>query len=347
MSAIVRTTLTGGVAAAIILITGFLFARTEGFRSIVESQIAASTGQHVKIGESAALWNGDLVLGNIRTGNDNDEGAAGVRIESAHIDIDWFLLLRGDMELGIRKVSVNNWRVDFAPDKDGRLQPKELVAASDWLSKWGGLAIPPAMTSSRKTLSPKANLSQANSNAMTEIDLNRWRNTCISLRDGDITWWDGQGNIRVSVHEISFFLTPLDFPTRKAAHYHAKVKSAILPGDNRVRDMDVELLRTDDTYLVLNLKAIRQTPRSTSMFGRIKGSQSTPTEFIQPVTAAPPSKPPTVADIEPPSDKSDFPSDLFSYQHRIRSALEDALSDDNANKIERSARPRAKPSLSR
>ena len=302
---------------------------------MLESYIAASTGQHIEIGESEALWNGDLVLGNIGTRKDNEEGAAGVRIESAYIDIDWISLLRGRLELGVPKVSVNNWRVDFAPDKEGRIQPKELVAASDWLSKWGGLTIPPAMTSPRNTVSKKVNLSQANSDVMTEIDLDRWQNTCISLRDGDITWWDGQGNIRVSVHEISFFLTPLELPTRKAAHYHAQVKSAILPGDYRMRDMDVELLRTDDTYLVLNLKAIRQSPRSASLFGRSKGFRSTSTEFVQPVLAAPPSKPPTVEGIEPPLDESSLPSDLISYQQRIRSALEDALSDDNVDPYQR------------
>lgn len=293
-SPVVRSVLLLVAIVFIVLVTGYLFAGTEGFRSIVESRIEAALGIPLEIESSRALLHGGLVFEDVHTTNRIADGVGGVQVDRASIRIGWLALLGGDLAGATRAVEVQGWRVHFAPDAEGVMQPRALSGASDWLGQWGGLALPDSREISTKHRAGRAGAPEVSMDASgTGQALDAWTNTQFSLRGGDIAWWDRHGNEVVSVHDIAFHLTPLELPTRAATHYHATVKSAVLPGDQRVRDMNLELLRTGASYLVLNLEATRQTGTG----------------------ALPPDAPP------------DAGPDNITRQH-IRSELEGALRDD-------------------
>jgi hypothetical protein len=88
------------------------------------------------------------------------------------------------------------------------------------------------------------------------LTLDQWEQAAISLQEGTMEWIDASGQVVASVLQVSFSRTPLSLPNREAAHYHLRAGSAVA-GPTQVRDLDVELLRTGDSYLVLNLDAVR------------------------------------------------------------------------------------------
>lgn len=275
---VARVAMTTLAAVATLLVAAYLFARTDGFRTFLESRLAEALGMPLEIGSSRALFNGSLVLGNVRTPDGQEPAHAGLHIDQARISLGWPQCLTDGLPEGVRAVEIDGWRVDFAPDADGRIQPAGLAAASDWLGHWGGVSVPGGLD-----LPPAGGGAVAAEPARPAPPptngLEQWQRIRMALRGGAMAWRDGQGNTIASAREIDFFLTPLQLPTRPAAHYHATVKSALVPGGERIHAMDVELLHAGETWLVLNLAAVRQTPTD-------------PADMPAPLETAPPGRPP-------------------------------------------------------
>ena len=64
-SALARFLLTVGVAVLIIVVSGFLFVRTDGFRSYLRDTLEQSTGLVVSIGRSRVTVGGDLLFSDV------------------------------------------------------------------------------------------------------------------------------------------------------------------------------------------------------------------------------------------------------------------------------------------
>ncbi len=324
---LVRSGLVVGASVLIIYVTGYLFAGTEGFRSLLESRLEKQLGLQIEIGGSRSSWSGDIFLSDLATVTEEGETPA-LTIEKIEIDTAPWQFFKGNLVRGVRRAHLGHWSLSFSLNEQGAWEPTELGQVTDWLGRWGSLALPSTDTAKQKAVRGGAVDVEASEDPAPGRSFEVWDHSVISLEEGDIQWADEVGNVLASIHDVSFIRTPLDLPTRKAGHYHLTVESAIV-GEVRVRDMDVELLRTGETYLVLNLHAVRQQgpsagepKRSTKRFGRTS-------EVVTPVTAAPPAARPVevvtideVRVIDPRAAKTAPSQDL---EELIRGELEDAL----------------------
>lgn len=323
-----RTLLVAGVSVLIIYVTGFLFAGTEGFRSLLESRMEKQLGMQVDIGGSRSSWSGDIFLSDVVTVTDGDDETPALQIERIEIDTAPWQFFKGNLVGGIRRAQLSHWSLSFSLNDQGGWEPGELGAVTDWLGRWGSLTLPAGEAAPEKTVRGGAvEVDDAGASAPGR-SFEVWDHSIISLEDGDIQWGDAAGNVLASIYGVSFIRTPLNLPTRKAGHYHLTVDSAIV-ADARVRDMDVELLRTGDTYLVLNLHAVRQQGPTTEEPKRVTKRLSARAEVVAPVTPAPPPARPlevvTVEDVRVTDPRAVAPAANQDFEQIIRGELEDAL----------------------
>ena len=308
------------VAGVLILaVIAVLFAKTDGFRSIVEREVESQLGLHVSVGDSGLLWNGDVRLQNLRTVGDDSVHPYGVEIVEARLRLSLLNLVRRGEVSVLRRILLRDCQVTFSPDEGGELQPKRLNGVTDWLARWGGLALPSTEDGSRRT-----SLFHPADPGETEAGPGdsgfNWKQTRITVLNADMRWLDAEGNAIVSVHDLDFTAVPIRFPTRDATHLHLVVGLIELADTSRVNDMDVELLQTGASYLVLNLAAVRRA-------GASEPPQTTPRRSVDMAPAAvaadlPAARPEPVGGAAPESTTA--PVDRAAF---IRAELERAVAD--------------------
>lgn len=247
-----RWSLTGLATVLLLYGTGYGFARTEGFRSILAGRLEKSLGIPITIGGSSSSWRGDITLTGIYATPRKSDDEPAVQIGTLRLATSPLAFLSGDLYGGIRRADLDHWRINMVLDEHGRWQPDWLTGVTDWMGRWGSLAVPVG------TVEPTAGLEPVAGPAVESPPLHfeTWSNTVVSLTDGAMEWRDTKGTMVAFVTDVGFVRTPLHLPTREAGHYHLTVGSA-KAGATRMRDLDVELLRTGDSYLVLNLEAVR------------------------------------------------------------------------------------------
>lgn len=266
---------------------------------MVASRLEKQLGVKVRIDGSRSSWNGDITLTGITAGDGAKDETAAVRIEELRLDISPSALIRGDLRRGVRGAAIRDWRVRMSLDDAGLWHPSWLSGTTEWLGRWGSLAVPaPEQPEAAAATAATAHPVEPGASALI---LDDWDRTAISLEDGTMEWIDETGRVVAFVHQVSFTRTPLDLPTRQAGHYHLRVAAA-LAGPTQVRDLDVELLRTGDSYLVLNLEAVRQPagapplqPRNPSAANPAPRSEPPPDRRV-PAPDRAPAPPPSAGD---------------------------------------------------
>lgn len=259
ISAITRTVFTLLALVVILSVSAFLFARTDGFRSLVSDQIEKAVGVRLEADSSRTTWNGAIVFRNVRSAGHEGLGliASKVRVET-----DLAAAIRGKFVEALRAVQVQDWRLQFSMDDAGIWQPAGLGKISAWLQRWGSLALPAdepvelPPTDAAKT--PGEDPAQE---VRPRVKLAEFNQTRLHIQNGELIWRDRSGSVLAEIRGVTFKLTPLDLPTSPAAHYHLQVESAAAADGSKIRNMDVELFRTGLTYFVINLEAARQTAR--------------------------------------------------------------------------------------
>jgi len=246
----------------VLAVSAYLFARTEGFRALVSDQVEKAIGVRLTASSSRITWNGGIVFEDVRSEDQKETEGAGLVAARVRIDASLVEALRGRFVAALRAVHVQDWRLQFSLDEAGVWQPASLGKVSDWLGRWGTLALPEDEVGG--TPAPaEANDSGDDSEppVRPRIQLADFKRTLLRIQNGDLIWSDRSGNALADIRGVTFKLTPLELPTHPAAHYHLQVESATATDGSNVRDMDVELFQTGLTYFVINLEAVRQAAR--------------------------------------------------------------------------------------
>jgi hypothetical protein len=307
ISAITRFVFTLVALAIILTVSAYLFVRTEGFRSLVSDRLEKATGVRLEADSSRIAWNGAIVFQDIHSADSEGDPVPGFTAASVQIQANLVAALRGQSVASLRAVHVQDWGMQFSMDDTGVWQPASLGQISDWLGRWGSLALPedePGV--SQAAAAPDEAKGDQVPEVRPPVKLAELKETKLRIRNGEIIWRDRSGNPLAEIRGVTFNLTPLDLPTNPASHYHLQVESATATDGSKVRDMNVELLRTGLTYLVINLEAVRQTA------GRAE-------EIPQPVSSRTES---TSRAQEEPDPEREILEEL------IREELRDALAND-------------------
>lgn len=317
----VRTAVVVVTALVIIWLTLWGFAGTAGFRRYLEGRIGEAAGIEVEIVGSRATLGGTLVLREVRSAGMSEPGHPGIRIGTLTLRPRWYALLGGSEAGSLEIVTAEDWSVHFQLDETGRWRPEGFDAVTGWLNKWGSLSVPGGAEAVETRVVAVEDADAAAEKAAAEtFDPGAWTGANITLRDGDLLWSAADGRQLALAEGASFTFRPLALPTRKADHFHLVIEHAVLP-DADVDDIDVELLKTGDLYLVINLQARRQRRA-------MADAVDSPEAVAMPRTAAPPPVVPREAILRdvPSSSAAESESD-------IRAKLREAMSGPQDGRI--------------
>jgi hypothetical protein len=258
-----RTSMMMVAGVLILAVTAVLFAKTEGFRSIVVREVEGQLGLKVAVGKSGLLWNGVVRLQDLRAAGEDTTRPYGVEIAEVHLRLSPFnLVRRGEASL-LRSIDLRDCHATFSPDESGEMQPGRLSGISDWLARWGKLALPSTGDDPRRPSPIHPTVPEETGTGLAGPSM-RWKRTRIAVHNAELRWLDAGGNTIVSVRDLDFTSVPVRFPTRDAIHIHLVAGLVELADGSQVSDMDVELLETGASYLVLNLEAVRRTGAAAS-----------------------------------------------------------------------------------
>ena len=241
-------------AAVVVYVAGFFFARTDGFRALLEDQIEKRLGQRIEIASSQGTLTGDLVLEGLVVAGPDAAAKPLAEAKSVRVGVSWKGLFTGGLLAAVREVDLADWHIAFQRDAEGNWQPAGLAMAGAWLGRLGGLDVPE--TTAHASAVREAQPSGEKAGPASAPDLRR---ITFDSRDGRMAWWGKDPDEPVArIEGIRFAQTPLALPTRTASHYYLHVDTAQFAGRAGIRDLDVEILMTDDGPYVLDLEAVRQ-----------------------------------------------------------------------------------------
>ena len=313
-----RTVAVALTAVIIVWLTLWGFAGTAGFRKYLEGRIAKAVGIDVEIVGSRATLGGTLILREVRSAGMVEPGRPGIRIGTLALRPNWRALLGGSPADGLGIVTADDWSVHFQMDEAGGWQPEGFDAVTSWLGKWGSLSVPrgPAFGEPH-VVSVDDVTGHGEETAAGTFDPAAWSGAEITLRGGKLLWSAADGRQIAVAEGTTFTFRPLVLPTRRADHFHLVIGHASLP-DADVDDIDVELLKTGDLYLVINLAARRQRRAV------VEGSGPPADAGLAAGASVPPLEPARESmlfDAEPPSAPND------DMEWAIRARLREAVSD--------------------
>lgn len=239
----------------ILYVTMVLFTRTDGFRSYLEGQLEKKFGLLADVGSSRMGWSGDLTLETIVPASTDEPGGGRLQVKRVVVHTDCLGIWRNNLAATFSDLTVEDCELTFQQTTEGRWEPVVFQGLSEWLNRWCKIDV--------IDLGPEgqgergdASESGKQGTSLQSLDLDSFR---LAVSGGAIRWEDAEGELLASVHDVEAYVTPLHLPTRDATHIHVRASSVQLSPWELIRDLDVELLKSVDTYRVLRLDAERQT----------------------------------------------------------------------------------------
>ena len=312
-----RTLLTTALVIMILLVTILLFTRTDGFRSYLEGWVEREFGLSLNIGTSSMDWTGNLMLGDISPATTNELGRGKLHADRLVVHTDLLTFWRDQPTFSDVELTLDKWSLTFAQTADGAWEPSALNGMNKWLSRWCKIDVAeldPPYLGEAEASAPR-DKRQANL-----ISVNRLK---LVLTNGILVWEDAKGGVWRSAHDVEAYLTPLDLPTRKATHIHVMASEVDISPWAKIRDLDVELLRTGDSYRVLRLNAERQSVSSLAGEADVPRKRAPTQNAMDRVIAAPSEL--VVHDVPLPAPESADEFEDADLKSIIREELSDAL----------------------
>ena len=268
----------------ILYVTMLLFVRTDGFRAYLEGQLEKKFGLLVDVGSSRIGWLGDLTLENIVPVSGNGSGGGRVQVKRMVVHTDCLTVWKSNLAATFSDLTVDDCELTFQQVSEGAWEPAGLKSLNQWLNQWCKIdLIDPADELERRgegaVESEKPSTSQQVLGLVDSFQLN--------LRRGTVRWEDAEGDLLASVHDLEAYVTPLQIPTRDATHIHVRASSVQLSPSEVIRDLDVELLKSVDTYRVLRLDVERQAVGHAPPSRRPSKQPAVQTEPVEEVVASP------------------------------------------------------------
>jgi hypothetical protein len=246
-SVFVRFAVTVLIASVLVYLLFFFLARTAGFRAMVAERLSERLGLPVSIQAVHADWRLNLVLRGLRTTEPWQGGQPGLTLEETYVDWSVAGLLFPDRS-ALRRLEIEGGRLDFAPLKDGAWAPEPLNKPGAWVAERLGLELAgPAGTA--RTMGTTAG--QGNKRKAKPAAFDRWDRVQLVLRDGDISWWSGEGREIASARGVNLRVTPLVLPSREMTHYHLTVASLDSARGLSGRQVNLELINAGDQAVIL------------------------------------------------------------------------------------------------
>jgi hypothetical protein len=240
-----RFTITACILAAVFYVGIFLACGTDGFRSYAEEYLGNRLGIPVSIKRIHATPALDIVLSGVMTEGISRKGTAGYRVQEAVVR--WSVLnkvlSRGEI---LSALELNDFGVSFAPGESGEWEPSALAKLGSWVADWGRFDLSKPAAATAQT-APDEKEGTPGPNVQSEF-LDR---ISLSIKNGDMSWWDADKRELASAAGVRFDITPLSLPNRKMTHYFLTLENAKVGDQKSVRNFTFEMLKMESNSIVV------------------------------------------------------------------------------------------------
>lgn len=206
----------------VVLVTGWLLARTEGVRTLLAERLTDRLGIAVTIGESRIGWPYELVLRDVSTAGFAAAGTPGFAV--------------GEVRIARRLFS---WQVT--------LRHVALRVQQDEAGVWTPLVA-----------ARIADLRQASAMDLVRLTEPVRQRLRLRVRDGSLDWLDADGRTEASLRDVGFHMEPVTLPgQRDMTYYSLGIYAASGGAFGNARDLEWAWLTSDDLAYVELERSVR------------------------------------------------------------------------------------------
>ncbi len=244
---------TSAIILVIVYVTGFFVGRTDGFASIVAQRIEKELGMPVRIGGMKVTPAYGFKIRDLVSEGTRRESSPGIRAAQISIEWRWSDLWRRG-RVGIARVELDKPVVVFEEQEGGGWAPAPLADFGDFLLKQMQFSVPTRGGAEKSASAaggdeaPKEGRNRAKYGLTADLSKLKM---AVSVRRGNVTWWNGSAAPAASIEGVSLHATPLQLPGRELTHYLLTVERASSTGGPGMRDLTIELLDMADQQVVL------------------------------------------------------------------------------------------------
>ncbi len=232
----------------------WLASRTGGFRSLAEERLSAAVGMPVKIGNSYARWNLDLVFENVRTVDNGRANQPGIRVRRLELDWTFAKSLKAAHWMPTR-ISMEDGSITFATTVTGQWEPSALAPMSEQVASWLGVKL-------KTHVRPDVEAAPSAAPARPSVETGSARQLAcgISAHNFEVQWWADGDAALAAMRGLNVDATPMLTPGRSITHYLVKLDEVKGANNFEMNDATLELLDVGDQQVVLAFHSQRAAP---------------------------------------------------------------------------------------
>jgi len=255
-----RFIMTTFIVLVILYVAGFVMVRTAGFASFVEERLEMDLGMPVRVAQTRAAWNLDLIVEGIESVPPGEKlSEPGIVCDQAVMR--WTLkgLIRPDLP-PVHRVELEGLRIAFVPDAEGGWAPAALSGIADWLAGHLGVRIEQPQPQSEKDPAGKGG---GKLRSRKDREARHYEKMSARLRDAAVEWKDEEGDVMAGADGINLDVTPVEFPNRTMRHFLLQIAGLRTGDGSSGTDLHLELLQTEGQALILGFQVERRGAAST------------------------------------------------------------------------------------